>query len=214
MKYKKKYKKLHSKSRYVLLINTLTNNLTMDLIAIQSNSHEHKQYFTTEITDIFLSHLVVADTIPANTPVRLPVRMGRSATFQVFSGFWYKSGCNFCPRRLREPLSSDQLFADPRFRTSVFGDGGTPRWKKTAFPNKLHKAKPACRQGAPRLSQEEVLQSCLLYSVVFGGGGWRSFCYSNLSCTLTERQTVTKQFLIRTYMSQLIALPHSNLKLS
>ena len=40
----------------------------------------------------------------------------------------------------------------------------------------------------------------------------RAFCYSNLSYTLTERQTMTKHFLKHTCMSQLIALPQSNLK--
>lgn len=54
--------------------------------------------------------------------------------------------------------------------------------------------------------------SCVLLSLGGGAGVGGSFCYSNLSRTLTERQTVTKQFLILTYMSQLIALPRSNLK--
>lgn len=61
--------------------------------------------------------------------------------------------------------------------------------------------------GSPELSGREYYDH-LLYCVVFGRWGWGGVSLlQQLILYPNKRQTVTKQFLIRTYMSQLIALP-------
>lgn len=49
--------------------------------------------------------------------------------------------------------------------------------------------------------------SCILLSL-----GWGDVLLLQQLILYPNREAVTKQFLIHTYMSQLIALPHSNLK--